>query len=276
LRVTDELLAVCSGDPNRGLEYLGYSPMVRLFLSRADLLSRMGHLDEARQDAERALLMARERSEIEIVSWTRAVSTRVSYDAGDEEDLHPSAIEAARISGDSGNLALHVIASQALGMAELAAGRWEEAAMTLARALSEARQHRVGLCEEASLLAYLALALLGVGDKAVAVSRAEEAVVVARRQGARVLECLALLTRARVLREVSGPEGTVHDDLIAALAVVQETGAATYEPFIREELGRLKADGDELREALRLFTAIGAAGQARRLETELAASPPRP
>lgn len=97
----------------------------------------------------------------------------------------------------------------------------------------------------------------------------------ARRQGAWPLECLALLTRARILRETSGPEDAVHDDLTAALAVVQETGAATYEPFIREELGRLKAGDNELREALRLFTAIGAPGQARRLETELAASPPR-
>jgi adenylate cyclase len=275
LRVTDELLAVCSGDPDRGLEYLGYSPMVRLFLSRADLLSRMGRLDEARHDAERALGMARERSEFEMVSWTLAVSTRVSYYAGDEEDLSPLAAEAARISGDSGNLALHVIASQALGMAELAAGRWEEAAVTLAQALSEGRRHRVGLCEEASLLAYLALGLLGVGDKAAAVSRAEEAVAVARRQGARVLECLALLARARILRETKGLDDVVHDDPTAALALVHETGAGTYEPFIREELARLKADDNELREALRLFTAIGAPGQARRLETELAASPRR-
>lgn len=250
----------------------GTAQWVRLLLSRADLLSRMGRLDDARHDAERALAMARERSEIEMVSWTLAVSTRLSYDAGDEEDLRPSAAEAARMSGDSGNLALHVIASQALGMAELAAGRWEEAAVTLATALSESRQHRVGLCEEASLLAYLALGLLGIGDKAAAVTRAEEAVAVARGQGARVLECLALLTRARIRRETNGLADAVDEDPIAALTLAEETGAGTYEPFIREELGHLNDDDHELREALRLFTAIGASGQARRLEAELATS----
>jgi hypothetical protein len=54
------------------------------------------------------------------------------------------------------------------------------------------------------------------------------------------------------------------------LAVARKTGAATYEPFIHEELGRLRTDENELREALRLYSAIGATGHARRLEVELA------
>ena len=41
--------------------------------------------------------------------------------------------------------------------------------------------------------------------------------------------------------------------------------ALAYEPFIREEAARLRGDQAELREALRLFTAIGASGHARRL-----------
>ncbi len=47
----------------------------------------------------------------------------------------------------------------------------------------------------------------------------------------------------------------------------------TYEPFIREERGRLCGDQTELREALRLFTVIGATGHARRLGAELEESP---
>jgi hypothetical protein len=42
----------------------------------------------------------------------------------------------------------------------------------------------------------------------------------------------------------------------------------TYEPFIREELGRLHDDEKELTEALRLYRQIGATGHARRLESE--------
>jgi hypothetical protein len=64
-------------------------------------------------------------------------------------------------------------------------------------------------------------------------------------------------------------------DLAAALVLVKETGALTYEPFIREELGRLDADEAEQRKALRLYRQIGATGHARRLEAELAARPVR-
>jgi hypothetical protein len=52
---------------------------------------------------------------------------------------------------------------------------------------------------------------------------------------------------------------------------VYETGASTYEPFIREEFGRVADDHDELQEALRLYRQIGATGHARRLEAELSA-----
>jgi class 3 adenylate cyclase len=106
-----------------------------------------------------------------------------------------------------------------------------------------------------------------------AAAAADESVEVARRQGARVHECLALLTRARVCRSEGGSTEAVGADLDAALTLVSEVGALTYEPFIREELGRLREEESELREAARLYNAIGATGHARRLEAELAGSP---
>jgi hypothetical protein len=72
----------------------------------------------------------------------------------------------------------------------------------------------------------------------------------------------------------SGSTAAVGEDLDAALTLAGETGALTYEPFIREERGRLRADERELSEATRLYEAIGAAGHARRLEAELAAATP--
>jgi hypothetical protein len=89
---------------------------------------------------------------------------------------------------------------------------------------------------------------------------------VARRQGARVHECLALLTRAKVARSGSAISAEVAADLGAALTLVREVGALTYEPFIREELGRLRKDDTELLEAARLYKTIGATGHAHRLE----------
>jgi hypothetical protein len=98
---------------------------------------------------------------------------------------------------------------------------------------------------------------------------------VAGRQQARVVECLALLTRAQVLRATGGSANDISADLDAALALVPETGALTYEPFIREEFGRLRGDRAELWEAHRLYSAIGATGHARRLRTELDGPPQR-
>jgi hypothetical protein len=119
-----------------------------------------------------------------------------------------------------------------------------------------------------------AIKRLATGDAA-AGAAANEAVEVARRQGARVNECAALLVRAQVAAAEGAATEVVGADLDAALALATgETGALTYEPFIREALGRLRGDEREVREALRLYTIIDATGHARRLGAELAGSRP--
>jgi hypothetical protein len=70
--------------------------------------------------------------------------------------------------------------------------------------------------------------------------------------------------------ETPSAGGAVLADLTSALHLVDATGAQTYEPFIRAELGRLNGDEGELREALRLFAEIAATWHARRLGAELA------
>jgi hypothetical protein len=159
---------------------------------------------------------------------------------------------------------------EGLAVAHLSAGRTREAAAVCERALTLARQHRSGLLWEVSLLAWLALARLMDGDPAAAAA-ADEAVAVAHGRGARVDECVALLVRGRV-RAASGARDGAVADLDAALTLVGEVGALTYEPFIREEIGILRADRSELQEAVRLYTAIGASGHARRLAAELGSS----
>jgi hypothetical protein len=155
------------------------------------------------------------------------------------------------------------------------AGRPADAAAACEQALTVAREKRSGLFAEASVLAHLALAHLAAANQAAARSAADEAVDVARRQGARVHECLALLTRAQVARAGSEISAEVDADLEAALTLVAEVGAFTYEPFIREELGRLRKDDTELHEAARLYEAIGATRHAHRLQAELGPPSPR-
>jgi adenylate cyclase len=272
----DRGMAICAADPELGATLLGYGALARLLQFRAAILARMGRLAEARADAERALTLARPRGELETVSWTLALLPQLGWLGGEGEGDEALALaaEAVRLGEDTGNVMSLVLGLEGLAVAHLAAGRPAEAVTACERALAKAREHRSGLCEEAALLAHLARARLATGDPSGATHAAAEAVTVARRQGARVVECLALLTRAQVHRVTGGGHDAVLGDVEAALSLVAETGALTYEPFIREEIGRLRTDGDELREALRLYTAIGATGHAERLAAELAGSPP--
>jgi tetratricopeptide (TPR) repeat protein len=269
--LADRAVALCAGDPDFGSEILGYSPLVRAHLNRAELFSVAGRLPEARQEMERALVLARPRSEQELVSWGLTLWPRLADLAGEGEDSLAPAEEAARISADSGNLLIHVMALQAVGVAGLVLGRWQEAIDAFNQAIGDAHARAQSSLEDASLHAYLARAHLAVGDQQSARQHAEDAVSVARSQEARILECAGLLDRAQVRRAEGEPAAAIDADLEAALAIVTGTGALTYEPFIREELGRLHGDGKQLLEARRLYDAIGATGHARRLEAELSA-----
>jgi hypothetical protein len=141
---------------------------------------------------------------------------------------------------------------------------------TLRRALRLARDSGVAAFEEAGILADLAGVQWQLGSIQAAAVAANEAVEVALSQGAQVLECRARLMRGRIWR-TAGRAADATAELHAALGLVHETGAVTYEPFIREELARLQPDEKALIEALRLYRQIGATGHTRRLEAELGA-----
>jgi class 3 adenylate cyclase/tetratricopeptide (TPR) repeat protein len=270
-RAVGKVVTLCGGDPDVGASVLGYSPLLPLGIAHAELLSLCGRLEDACAALEEGLAIARERGDAEWIAWTLSVFPRLARTPDEFEASLKRAQEAVRIAEDTGNTSSRVIAMGAVGIAEVGLGSFPDAVETLERALDETRRRQVALFEEARLLVHLALARLGCGDGDAARSTASEAVEVARRQGARVLECLALLTRAQVRRATG--DDVVHADLDAALGLVRETGALTYEPLLHEELGRLHGDEAELREALRLYRHIGATGHARRLKAELAESP---
>ncbi len=274
LAYADRYIRFCAGDPERGVAFLGYSFLAAAHMLRAGLLARMGRLPDAEVDAERALALVRSRTLPEWLCWTLATLPLLAWLTGDGRDVSAEVAELLQVAEETGNVASLVVALEGTALGHLMGGRCDDAADACERALSMSRARRSGLFLEASLLAHLALARLGAGDQAAAASAAGEAVEVARRQGARVLECLALLTRGRVGRCSGAPPDAVAADLAAALTLVAEVGSLTYEPFIREELGRLRGDESELREAVRLYAAIGAPGHARRLSTELAGSLP--
>jgi tetratricopeptide (TPR) repeat protein len=271
----ERLLAVSQGNLELGSVLMGYSPYARALQLRAAILARTGSLEQARIDADEAIGLSRRRGDQDTLSWALALLPHLTWLSGESDQLEAPAMEAVRLSEETGNIAGMVLGLEGLALAHLIAGRPTEAITTCKRALAQAREHRSGLFEEPSLLAHLARARLQVGDPNGALLSADQAVTVARRQGSRVVECLALLTRAQVRRATGAYDaaGDLTTDLEAALILATTTGALTYEPFIREERSRIRPDETELREALRLCTAVGATGHARRLQAELDASP---
>jgi tetratricopeptide (TPR) repeat protein len=274
LERVDRALAACAGDVERWIELVGYSPLARLHQFRSCLLAQAGRLGEAEAALQRCLTLARPRAEPETLAWALALSPHLVWLTGKTDDTVALASEAVRIGEDTGNVAALVLALEGLAVAHLTQGRADSAAVACERVLAHAREHRSARFVVARVLAHLARARLAAGEQNAAAAAATDAVQVARQQGGRVVECLALLTRAQVVRAIGGDDDTVTAGLNAALVLVKETGALAYEPFIREEAARLRGDEAGLREALRLFTAIGASGHARRLQAERAPAKP--
>lgn len=271
LRSNERVVALSQGDPDRGAEIMGYSPLVRSYVSQAELLGLAGRLEEADLVCRQAHALARERVETESGAWSLATRARLEDWKGEADEAETWAAEAVQAAEAQGNHFVRVIGLEASGAAMVAAGRPADGRRILAETLAEVRGGGVPRCEEAGLLAHLARAELALGDREAGLAAAEEAVEVARRAEVRIVECLALLTRAQA-RQVSGAPGAVKqalDDAQQGLALAHELGAVIYGVFLEEELARLQGDESALGDVLRRYREIGATGHARRLEAEV-------
>ena len=267
---SERALRFCD-DPDLGASLIGYSPLVRTLSFRADVFIHLGRLAQAKDEAEKTIAMARARREPELLAWALTVAPQVAWLTGETIDTVDSAAEAIRVGEDAGNPLSVVLGLKALAVAQLVRRDAGQAAAAADRALSLGRSRHTGLIFEAEILAYLAYARVGECDHGGARSAAAEAVAVAERQGARVAECLARVAQAHVSQATGEDEAAVVSGCDGGLTAVRETGAVTYEPFFREQLGRLQGDEKELWEALHLYRQIGATGHARRLAAELSA-----
>jgi len=271
LSLTDRAIEHCHGRADVGMERVGYSALARGLLNRAQLLARTGKLDEARTHADQALALGRDRSESEVLVMTLSLYPRLALFTGDDDGTALArANEAVAIAEDSGNVIMGLMALASVAVAELVRGRWAAVADVVERGLAEGRRRSLRFVD-ADLLTHLALSELARLKPEAALATADEAVAVASAQGARVFECAARLARGRALSASGSGDrrDRAEGELRAALTLADELGATTYEPFIREELGRLQCHEPALREALRLFMEIGAEGHARRLHADL-------
>jgi ATP/maltotriose-dependent transcriptional regulator MalT len=238
-----------------------------------------GHLEDAGRACALALRVARDSGIMENLGWALgnlAYHAEVSGEVAFEElgDARAAALEALRIAEDLGSPFSRAIAYAQLGTVHVVSEEWEPAERFYADALDLMRTRRVRLESECLELAHLAAAQLSNGKLAAARATAEEAVALGRERDQRVAEIGAQITLASALAAEQGSKARtgVEQAFARAAELIRETKARAYEPRLVEARARVaRACGDaraaerHLREAHRVYTAIGATGHARRV-----------
>jgi predicted ATPase/class 3 adenylate cyclase len=253
------------------------------FLSRgfrAMMLMHMGSPADAGRDLERSIQVGLGQGKT--FSWMSGSLVDVALFTGDTRAALGHARTAVEGAEAYGSPFFTAAAYRALGAAHVLDERWDDAIEALENALGTIRETRTAMYLEGAILSNLAYARLGRGESDRAIASAEEAVASTQRIHARLGECLARWTLARVLVATRGTDGVedVERHLDRLSVLIEETGATSYAPLLhlqRAEASRLVGNearrDQELREAHRLFIDMGASAHADRVAGELSRSP---
>jgi tetratricopeptide (TPR) repeat protein len=234
----------------------------------------MGRLEDAASILGQALVAANEEGEIQIGGWAHSHHVAIAELKGEIGSALEHAHRGVDIAEKAGDTHALVFAYACLGAAFGMKQEWGEAVAILERARRVIAEGGSGLNWEAYILAHLAGAYHGVGDFRQAGLVSDAAIDVGRKRSTPVLGMPAYPTRACILRSMKGASAReeIANVLREAAALIDETGAEGWRPFVHEELGALaELSGDaagrerELREAHRLFIEMGATGHAARV-----------
>ena len=275
----DRALQLAGDDVSVGAGINYACPYAWCYGFKGVLVAILGELEEGGRLIAQARRVAEEQGDVEVVGFSDLNSAYLAYLVGEPGAVLHHARAAIETADRIGNAFSRTFARTFLGLAHTMRGEWPEAVAAHERSIEIARAGRLGV-EEESRLALLGEARLGLGDAGQAREAVEEALALARARGNVWSEMLAGLSWARVVLASGGPDdrGAVEAVLGRGLELARAAGARAAEPLVHVELAELaRRRGDEvgrareLREAHRLFTAIGAGGHAARLESALAA-----
>jgi adenylate cyclase len=277
LAVAEESLRFTQEDRDLGADQLGVSPSLGFSFFHGVVLSQMGRPRDSAVELDRVIELARASQQFGPVYISHGFHVFRCEVTGEAVSALVHGREAVEYAERAGNQQGRVIAYYSLGLANVLNCAWNDALEALGQALTIQRERRLQSWES-GILAAMAAAHLGLGDRERAVALAKEALSVGRRLGTRLWEFRAQLTRMRALREIQGLEAVreIESLLAEAEAWLEMSGAKSHEPFLhieRADLARLVGDKGtrerELREAHRLFTEIGAPIRAEEVAKEL-------
>jgi tetratricopeptide (TPR) repeat protein len=278
LAVAEQGLGLAREDPKLGADRLGFSPSLGLSYMHGGALILVGHPREGGKELDRVIELAHTSQQLVPLSTSHSQHVSRCEVTGEAAPALAHGRQAVDYAERTGSQTMRIFGYLSLGLANVLNGAWHDALDALGAALTIGKERRL-LVLEGRVLAVMAAAHLGLGNRTRALTLAEEATAVSRRRGTRLGEFSALLTRIRALREIHGVQATreIETALAEADAWLEMSGAKSYEPFLhveRAELARLTGDEAtrqrDLREAHRLFLEIGAPIRAEQLARELA------
>ena len=257
---------------------MDFPPGFHLLWVRAEVLTEMGRLDEARATLDRAVSVARDTGSPDAMVFAELWKVPLAFRTGNPDVTLACAARAFDQATAIGTPLFSTWAHIFLGLAHLLNEDWDAAASAEAEALRVAHERRAHFGFASWAHAWLAEAHLGRGDHQAAREEADKAITLARRCHARACEMDGLLALARVLLRADGPAllPEIQATLARASVLVEETGArCRIAPIqeLRAELAGIRGDRDaqerNLRDAHRFFTEMGATGHAERLAKKL-------
>jgi adenylate cyclase len=200
---------------------------------RGQLLVILGRGADARPYLDRVIDMSSEQ-----INTTDHVMPSISYVdlAWAEHDVRLAERHAERaysMAMRSGTPYLRTYATACRGLFHIVAGKPGAAIEDLNTAIDFARRRSAGLEYEPRMLADLANAYRLNRDFGIALTTANEAIKISTARHTRIAECLARIVRAQILF-VSGETQGVEQELGQARLLIEETGAAIYQPLVRD------------------------------------------
>ncbi len=279
LAICEETIERTRDDLTLGCTTVGFSINIFSIRFRGELLAQMGRLRESAHELERAVRLAEEHNEMEVLGWAHGNYSTLAWFLGDRELALDHARRGVEIAERLGSWISHMVAYGLLGMALTLKGQWDDAISAFETALEAVRARQTGLQYAPLWLAWLSAAELGKGDATAARRHAEDGVATARTQGSKFWELAAqrALARALLRGKRPPPAARTRKVLDRCIALVAETGAMGYDPLIRLEVAEFaRVTGDnrtwqrELRSAYETFKATGATGHVAALESDFA------
>jgi tetratricopeptide (TPR) repeat protein len=279
IAMTDRAIELAGGDPTVGAGLNVACPYAFCVGYRGLNLVVLGELEEGGREITRGREIASEQGDTEVVCWSHQFSCWRSYYAGEPEATLGHARRAVEIAERIGGSFSRSWVWFYMGLAELMRERRRPALEALERSQEICREQHTAMEVEPLRLAFLAEAHLGLGDSEQAQRFASEGMAIARSQGSVLGELPAVLAQAGALLGTNGPDARTDIEAVLAhaLELIRRTDTRAYEPHVHVQLAELarqsgdeKAWREELSEAQRLFTEIGASGHAERVAGELA------